>query len=268
MSTTCIYVYQVWLHQDINQVITENKEGQSRGLSCWDSAKKPQIRYWEWCTCLVELFGNLLALSTLTWKHRCGHCGIISWISEFCQLGCILMFFILCVTTVIFLKCQCKFKQNAFNTRLCTPTELLHRSLSKHRPYHPLLLLPPCCLLQDPNSRKTPSLDKGREEQFKRFKSQNLPDYKSMNPRQDATSVLGEGELAVILLCLSLHLVLSLPAFIICVSRVFKVNVPQVISQIIWQWDRKKVNEDGRWSVNFVKTNSSCQKQAWQVCCG
>lgn len=55
----------------------------------------------------------------------------------------------------------------------------------------------------------------------------------SMNPRQDATSVLGEGELAVILLCLSLHLVLGLPAFIICVSRVFKVNVPQVISQII-----------------------------------
>ena len=53
-----------------------------------------------------------------------------------------------------------------------------------------------------------------------------------MKSRQDATFVFGEGELAVVLL--RLHLVLRLPAFVITfVSGVFKVNVLQVISQII-----------------------------------
>lgn len=64
-------------------------------------------------------------------------------------------------------------------------------------------------------------------------KGLKLAHNKGVNPRQGATGVFGEGELAVILLCLCLHLVLGLPAFIICVCRVFKVNVLQVISQII-----------------------------------
>lgn len=46
-----------------------------------------------------------------------------------------------------------------------------------------------------------------------------------------ATAVFGEGEVAVILFRFSLHLILCLPSFIIaCVSRVFKVDIPQVIS--------------------------------------
>lgn len=62
-----------------------------------------------------------------------------------------------------------------FNTHQCTPTEPLHRSLSKHRLYHPLLLSPPCCLLQGPNSRKTQSLNNNEE------KHVNLSTFKRQN---------------------------------------------------------------------------------------
>lgn len=57
--------------------------------------------------------------------------------------------------------------------------------------------------------------------------------------------MFGEGEIAVVLLCLSLHLVLSLPAVIVitCVSSVIEVDVLQVISQIVYE--RKSTAHDG-----------------------
>lgn len=47
-----------------------------------------------------------------------------------------------------------------FVPHLCTPAELLHRSLSRRRLCHPLLLSPPGCLWQDPNSHKKQNLDR------------------------------------------------------------------------------------------------------------
>lgn len=55
---------------------------------------------------------------------------------------------------------------------------------------------------------------------------------RSVESRQGVTSVFGEGELAVILVLF--HLVLGFPAFVIVsVSAVFKVNILQVISQVV-----------------------------------
>lgn len=57
--------------------------------------------------------------------------------------------------------------ESAFNTHLCTPAKLLRCSPSTRRPCHPLLLLQPSCLLQDPNSHKILSLDTGKATKLK-----------------------------------------------------------------------------------------------------
>lgn len=45
--------------------------------------------------------------------------------------------------------------------------------------------------------------------------------------KQEFTSVFGEGDITVILLSFSFHLVLSLPAFVVifCISSVLEINI-------------------------------------------
>lgn len=64
---------------------------------------------------------------------------------------------------------------------------------------------------------------------------------KATNPggERGSTGVFGEGELAVIHLRLSLHLVLGLPVLIVRVAGVLDVNIPQIIRHIIWDGEVK-----------------------------
>lgn len=76
--------------------------------------------------------------------------------------------------------------------------------------------------------------------------------------KRGSTCVFGEGELAVIHLRLSLHLVLGLPALIVRVAGVLDVNIPQIIRHIIWDGE-VKVNTTAAPTSPRVRAGASAQ---------